>query len=477
MQQVRVLKHTGPPNPEIVSLCFDSRKAGHSCAFFALRGTRTDGHEYIGQAIESGAAAVICERIPDAIPPEVSCIRVENSVRALGLAASSFYGHPSRKIRLVGVTGTNGKTTVATLLQRLFSEAGRASGLISTVKYLAGDKEISPTHTTPDALQINGLLAEMVQAGCENCFMEVSSHAIDQGRIGGLQFAGGIFTNITHEHLDYHGSFRDYIQAKKAFFDALPEGAFALVNRDDKNALLMVQNTRADRHTYGLKGPADYKGRILEYHLDGMQMQIGEKEVWTRLAGEFNASNLLAVYGTALLCGLERETVLTLLSRQVPVPGRFEILHSSGGITAIVDYAHTPDALENVLESISRAGNARIITVVGAGGNRDAGKRPLMGKVAADRSQKLILTSDNPRNEKPEDIISQMMKGIPADRQKEVLRIPDRREAIKTAVILASGGDIILVAGKGHENYQEILGVRQPFNDLEVLRELLNSKS
>jgi UDP-N-acetylmuramoyl-L-alanyl-D-glutamate--2,6-diaminopimelate ligase len=475
LQEVKTIRRTGPPNPVIKFLCFDSRTATEGSAFFALPGTLTDGHAYIDAALEAGSVAVICERIPVHTDPNVCYVQVVDSALALGLAADSFFGHPSRKLKVIGVTGTNGKTTVATLLHHLFSEAGHPSGLLSTVRNLVVYTESAATHTTPDPVRINALMAEMLEAGCRYCFMEVSSHAIQQRRVGGLNFAGGIFTNITHEHLDYHHTFKEYIAAKKEFFDALPTEAFALVNRDDRNGSVMVQNCRAEVKTFGLLGPADFKGKILESHLDGMQMVIEGREVWTRLVGDFNASNLLGIYGCAILCGLDQEAVLTVLSRLSPVRGRFEILRSAGGITAIVDYAHTPDAIKNVLSTIVRfcAGNAQLITVVGAGGNRDKAKRPLMGQVAAEFSQKLILTSDNPRNEKPEEIIQQMIEGIPADKRKEVLSITDRREAIKTAVMLASGGDIILVAGKGHENYQEIGGKRYPFDDMEVLREYL----
>ncbi len=477
LSKVKVLRKEGPEDPQIKSLCFDSREAGKGSAFFALKGTQVDGHEYIDTAIKAGASAIICEEIPDSLEQDVTYIRVEDTALVLGLAASSYYNNPSRQLTLIGITGTNGKTTIATLLHRLFSESGFSVGLISTVRNLIAEEEQPSTHTTPDPLQINQLLSDMLEAGCRYCFMEVSSHAIHQKRIAGLSFAGGIFTNITHEHLDYHKSFKEYIQAKKAFFDKLPKDAFALVNRDDRNGQIMVQNCKAPVSTFGLKGPAEFKGKILESHLDGMHMIVDDREIWTLLAGEFNASNLLAVYGTAVQCGLEKDDILTILSAQKPVRGRFETLKMGDGITAIVDYAHTPDALKNVLNTIVqvRNGKTRLITVLGAGGNRDVAKRPIMGQVAAEFSQKLILTSDNPRNEKPEDIISQMLEGIPEDRKKFVLSIPDRREAIKTAVMLAAQGDIILVAGKGHENYQEISGKRYHFDDLEVLQEFIKT--
>jgi UDP-N-acetylmuramoyl-L-alanyl-D-glutamate--2,6-diaminopimelate ligase len=473
LAQIRIVRKAGPENPGISSLCFDSRTAGKGSAFFAVHGTRTDGHEFIGAAIKSGSVAVVCERIPGNPRAGISYVQVEDSSLALALAAEAYFGHPSRRLKVIGVTGTNGKTTVATLLHQLFSEAGHPSGLLSTVRNLVGDRESPATHTTPDPLRIHGLMAEMLDAGCRYCFMEVSSHAIHQKRVAGIQFAGGIFTNITHEHLDYHGTFKAYIAAKKAFFDALPAGSFALVNRDDRNSKVMLQNCPAQPSTFGLLGPADFRAKILESHLDGMKLLIDDREVWSRLAGDFNAGNLLAIYGCAVLCGLDTERVLIILSRLVPVRGRFESMRSGTGVTAIVDYAHTPDALRNVLGAAVRfrTGNARLITVVGAGGNRDKTKRPLMGKVAAEFSQKLVLTSDNPRDENPGDIIRQMIEGIPAERRKEVLSIPDRAEAIKTAVMLARKGDIILVAGKGHETYQEIGGKRFPFNDVEVLRE------
>lgn len=477
LKQVKTVHRTGPGNPVIKSLCFDSRLAGNGSAFFAIKGTQTDGHAYISAALKAGSTAVVCEKMPAHADPDVTYVQVTDSASALGYASASFFDHPSEKLKLIGVTGTNGKTTIATLLHRLFTDAGFTSGLISTVRNLAGDREFPSTHTTPDPLQINELLHEMLEAGCSYCFMEVSSHAIHQKRIAGLKFTGGIFTNVTHEHLDYHGTFKEYINTKKSFFDEMPAEAFALINHDDKNAGIMAQNCRAAVSSYGLLGPVDLKGKILESHLDGMQLMIGDTEIWTRLIGRFNASNLLAVYGCAVLCGLDKEEVLTILSRQIPVRGRFETMRSGSGVTGIVDYAHTPDALRNVMRTIAQVSNGKtqLITVVGAGGDRDPSKRPLMGKVAAEFSQKLILTSDNPRNEQPEDIIHQMMEGIPEEKKKAVLSIPDRREAIKTAVMLASTGDIILVAGKGHEDYQEIKGKKHHFNDKEVLQEYLKS--
>ncbi|MFC2080982.1 UDP-N-acetylmuramoyl-L-alanyl-D-glutamate--2,6-diaminopimelate ligase [Bacteroidota bacterium] len=477
LKEVKVILQTGPENPVIKSLCFDSRQVDRGSAFFAVPGTITDGHRYIDVALEAGAIAVICERIPEDTAEHVSYVQVEDSASALGMAASSFFSHPSRKLKVIGITGTNGKTTVATLLYNLFTEAGQICGLLSTVRNLIGNTENLASHTTPDSLQINQLLDEMAEAGCRYCFMEVSSHAIHQKRIAGIEFAGGIFTNLSHEHLDYHKTFKNYILAKKAFFDELPAGVFALVNRDDKNGSVMVQNCKASKSRYGLAGPAEMKGKVLESHMDGMKMVIGDREIWTRLVGRFNASNLLAVYGCALLCGMQQEEVLTILSRQAPVRGRFESLHSDEGVTAIIDYAHTPDALKNVLSTIAevRKGKAGLITVVGAGGNRDTAKRPVMGQVAAEFSTKLILTSDNPRDEKPEEIIDQMMEGISKEKKKKVLSIPDRKQAIKTAIMMASAGDIILVAGKGHETYQEIEGKRYHFDDREILLELMKS--
>jgi UDP-N-acetylmuramoyl-L-alanyl-D-glutamate--2,6-diaminopimelate ligase len=478
LQGVRVLDRTGPENPRITSLCFDSRQAEKGTLFFAVKGTRTDGHDFIPQAVEAGAAAVVCERIPSRPSKEIPFIAVEDTAEALGLGAAEFHGNPSRKLKVIGVTGTNGKTTIATLLYRLFMAAGIEAGLISTVHNRVGDRSFPATHTTPDPLQIQQMFSSMAGEGCSYCFMEVSSHAIHQKRTAGIRFEGGIFTNITHDHLDYHKTFRAYINVKKSFFDHLPDSSFALVNRDDKNGLVMVQNCRARKWTYGMQGIADVKGKLLESHLDGMHLILDGFDFWSRLAGPFNAYNLLAVYGCALFCGMEKEQILTLLSEQAPVEGRFETIRSAGGITGIVDYAHTPDALKNILTAIDnlRNGNTRIITVVGAGGDRDKGKRPVMAQVAADFSQQVILTSDNPRYEKPEVIIEDMMAGVPAGKQNDVLAITDRREAIKTAVRLAREGDIVLVAGKGHETYQEIEGERFPFDDRELLEELLGDK-
>ncbi len=478
LAKVEVLEHTGPENPSIGTLCFDSRKVQEGSVFYALRGTQSDGHDFIGQAVQSGAVAVVCERIPREGRGYVTYIRVRDAAGALGLGASAFYGDPSEKLNVIGITGTNGKTTVATLLYHLYMAAGQQAGLISTIRNRVGDEALPASHTTPDALQINRMLFSMASKDCTHCFMEVSSHALHQKRTEGIRFAGGVFTNITHEHLDYHKNFREYINVKKSFFDHLPASAFALVNGDDKNGKVMVQNCKARVKSYGLHGIADIKGKVLESHLDGMHILLDGFDFWSRLTGKFNAYNLLAVYGCAMMCGMGKEQILTLLSEQLPVEGRFETLRSEKGITGIIDYAHTPDALKNVLTAIEklRHGRMRIITVVGAGGNRDADKRPVMGQVAADLSQQVILTSDNPRYEKPEEIIDAMMAGIPDEKRDEVLAIPDRREAIKTAVMLARKGDIVLVAGKGHETYQEIRGERIPFDDREILQGLLAHK-
>jgi UDP-N-acetylmuramoyl-L-alanyl-D-glutamate--2,6-diaminopimelate ligase len=475
LEGIDILEKRGPENPGVRSICFDSRKLKKNDLFVAVPGTLTDGHSFIGQAVASGSSAVICEKIPEPLPGECTYIRVADSAAALGLLAASYYGNPSEKVKVIGVTGTNGKTTVATLLYRLFSEAGSRAGLISTVCNYIGKDETEAAHTTPDAVRIQELLAGMAENECVYCFMEVSSHSIHQKRIAGIQFSGGIFTNITHEHLDYHKTFKNYIGVKKSFFDQLPPYSFALINMDDRNGNVMLQNCRASGSGYGMQGIRDFKARILESHLDGMHLLVDGQELWTGFSGRFNAYNLLAVYAAAVLCGMDKRKVLILLSKLGPVRGRFETMRSDSGITAIIDYAHTPDALKNVLSAIAQVntGKAMLITVVGAGGNRDSAKRPLMGGVAAAMSSRVILTSDNPRNEDPEDIIRQMMEGVPAERLKDVLSIPDRRQAIKTAVMMATEGDIILVAGKGHETYQETGGKRIHFDDREVIREFL----
>jgi len=461
----------------VANICFDSRKTSKNDLFIAVRGTITDGHNYINEAIRLGAIAVLCEKVPDDANSDICWIKVKNSGYALAICASNYYNNPSKEIKLVGVTGTNGKTTTATLLYRLFTSLGNRAGLLSTVaNYIAGEEQ-DATLTTPDPVRINKLLREMIDAGCEYAFMEVSSHAIVQNRTAGLYFLLGIFTNITHDHLDYHGNFDNYLKAKKEFFDSLPAESIALVNADDRNGSLMIQNCRADRYEYSLKTVADYTCRIVEHRIDGMSLRFGSQEVWTCFIGEFNAYNLLAVVSAAELLGQDRLHVLTHISTLKPVPGRFEVIRSGMGITAIVDYAHTPDALDNVLEAINKIrlrGN-RLITVVGAGGDRDRSKRPIMARISAEKSDRVILTSDNPRTEDPEKIIDDMIEGVPAKMQAKVLRIPDRREAIRTASMIAGENDIILVAGKGHETYQEIKGHRYHFDDREELRIVLMS--
>ncbi len=461
---------------DIRMIHFDSRRIKKGDLFVAVRGTAEDGHRYIGKALSAGAVCVVCESIPDDPDPRVAWVGVRDSRKALSMMASSFYGHPSRELLLVGVTGTNGKTTIATLLHQLHALLGYRAGLLSTVQVLIGDEPFPATHTTPDPVRINEYLRKMVDRGCDYCFMEVSSHAIDQERTGALQFAGGIFTNLTHDHLDYHRDFREYLTVKKRFFDGLPEEAFALVNNDDKNASVMLQNCRAGKHSYGMKSVSDFTGRIGEMHLEGSSLLINGSEVWVRLPGYFNASNLLAVYGASVLLGHRPGDLLKVLSRLDPVTGRFETCLSASGVTGIVDYAHTPDALSNILESIRQVipAGAKLITVVGAGGNRDTKKRPVMARIAAEASQLAILTSDNPRFEDPEKILDDMMEGITGDMMGRTMRIADRRQAIRTACMIAEQGDIILVAGKGHEKYQEIMGERIMFDDMEILKKNMN---
>jgi UDP-N-acetylmuramoyl-L-alanyl-D-glutamate--2,6-diaminopimelate ligase len=477
LERIKIVKILGKPDIEVEEICFDSRKAAKGSVFVAVKGTRSDGHQFIPEVIAKGCGAVICERIPDQIQKEVTYVRVNDSAGALGIIASAFYSYPSEKLNLVGITGTNGKTTIATLLHELFRKSGYHSGLLSTIQNLVNDESYASTHTTPDAIAINSLLSDMVKSGCSHCFMEISSHAIDQKRTEGLKFRGGVFTNLTHDHLDYHKDFKTYLKAKKLFFDNLPETAFALVNNDDRNGMIMVQNTKAEIQTYSLKSVSDYKCRILETHVDGMLLKIDNQELWTELIGEFNAYNLLAVYGTAVLLGLDEERILTLISSFKPVRGRAQAVTSADGITAVIDYAHSPDALENILMTVNKIRNktGKIITVVGAGGDRDKTKRPLMGKIAAVNSDKVILTSDNPRSEVPEDIIDDMKRGISKNLSEKVISITDRREAIKTAFMLAGKGDIILVAGKGHETYQEIKGKKSHFDDMEIINELMKN--
>ena len=456
-------------------LQFDSRKVGLDDVFIAIKGTQSDGHQFIKKAIDQGALAVVCQQMPKEIINGITYLQVQDSQQALAIMASHFYGNPSRELQLVGVTGTNGKTTIATLLYTLFTSAGYKVGLLSTIKVIIGATERSATHTTPDSLAINKYLRQMVDAGVAYCFMEVSSHGIDQKRTEGLHFAGGIFTNLSHDHLDYHTSFKQYRDVKKSFFDGLPKTAFALTNADDKNGPVMLQNTKARKYTYALKTIADYKAQILENQLQGLLLKINNQELWVKLIGNFNAYNLLAIYATAEQLGLEELEILQLLSTLESVDGRFQYLVSEGKITAIIDYAHTPDALKNVLETINtiRSGNEQLITVVGCGGDRDIEKRPKMGAIAAQLSTKVIFTSDNPRSENPDTIIQHIEAGVPPQHYKKTIAISDRKQAIKTACQMAKQHDIILVAGKGHETYQEIQGVRSEFDDRKTISELL----
>ncbi|WP_312135507.1 UDP-N-acetylmuramoyl-L-alanyl-D-glutamate--2,6-diaminopimelate ligase [Sphingobacterium sp.] len=476
LHAIPVKDYQGSLDTAVTSVCLDSRKAQAGSAFVAVRGHQTDGHLFIAKAVELGASVVLLEEYPAEIVEGVTYILVDDSSFALGVFAANFYGNPSKDLKLVGVTGTNGKTTVATLLFNLFTKLGYHVGLLSTVQNQIGDRIVPATHTTPDPISLNALLREMLDDGCDYCFMEVSSHAVVQQRIAGLRFAGGIFTNITHDHLDFHGTFANYIKAKKKFFDDLDRYAFALTNIDDKNGVVMLQNTFAHRKTYGLHQMADFKAKILESHLDGMLLQIDSQELWVKLVGHFNAYNLLAVYGAAILLEQETMKVLTALSEISGAEGRFETVRSNNGIVAIVDYAHTPDAVENVLETILdlRKQGQQVLTVLGCGGDRDKTKRPEMAEVAARMSDKVILTSDNPRSEDPVQIIRDMEAGLPAEKKKNVFSITDRREAIRAAVHLAQPGDVILVAGKGHEKYQEINGVKNHFDDREELESIFN---
>ncbi|MEQ8702327.1 MAG: UDP-N-acetylmuramoyl-L-alanyl-D-glutamate--2,6-diaminopimelate ligase [Phaeodactylibacter sp.] len=480
LEPVKVLAANGPLDQKIESLQFDSRKVKHGDVFIAIRGTQADGHQYISSAIEQGAVAIVAETLPESLPDQVAGVQVADSAKALGEMASLYYGQPSRQLKLVGVTGTNGKTTTVTLLHELFLSLGYKAGLLSTVRNKIGGTPLSATHTTPDALAINALLREMVDAGCDFAFMEVSSHAAHQHRIAGLNFAGAVFTNITHDHLDYHKTFKAYIEAKKMFFDMLPDTAFALVNIDDRRGEVMLQNTLAKRYTYSLRSMANFRAKILDNSVIGLQMLIDEQEVFSRLIGGFNAYNLLAVYSVAVLLDQDRTEALTALSKLGAVDGRFETIVTPGkSYIGIVDYAHTPDALEKVLETISqlRQRDSRVITVVGCGGDRDRGKRPVMAKTACALSDQVILTSDNPRTENPEAILEDMWKGVPKDATRKVLTIVNRREAIRTAAALVQGADIVLIAGKGHEKYQEINGERLPFDDKVELEGALQEKS
>jgi len=474
IREAGVYETTGIDNPDIKNIQSDSRKVEAGSLFVAVRGVTVDGHQYIQGALEKGAAAVVCEEIPEGLQGKTTFLVVKDSADMLGKLLSAWYGHPSEQVRLVGVTGTNGKTTIATLLYEMFRRMGHKTGLLSTVCNYIDGEAIPTEHTTPDPVTLYSLLARMVEAGCEYVFMEVSSHSVDQKRISGLSFDGGIFTNLTRDHLDYHKTVENYLKAKKKFFDDLPSTAFALTNADDKTGLVMLQNTSAEKLTYSLRTMADFKGKILESHFDGTELVINGREVFVHFVGRFNAYNLLAVYGAAIALGKEPEEVLIVLSMLRSVSGRFETIPSPKGYTAIVDYAHTPDALVNVLNGIHEVleGKGRILTVVGAGGNRDKGKRPIMAKEAARLSDQVILTSDNPRNEEPEDIIQDMVAGLSKEDLERTLCITDRTQAIKTATMLAKKGDVILVAGKGHEDYQEIKGVKHHFDDREKLREI-----
>jgi len=478
LKGIDVVSISGDIKTNVDRITFDSRSISAGSLFVAIRGSKSDGHDFIENAIASGAAAILCESVPAGVSGKVCWIKTSDTSIALGLAASNFYDNPSRSLKLVGVTGTNGKTTIATLLYRMFTQLGFRCGLFSTVcNYVAG-RELPATHTTPDPLQLNKLMSEMVEAGCTYAFMEVSSHAVDQKRIAGLRFTGGLFTNLTHDHLDYHKTFDNYLKAKKSWFDAMPAEAFALVNADDRNGQVMLQNCRSHHYTFSVRAMADFRCRIIEQSFSGMALKILDEEVWTRFVGDYNASNLLAVCAAASIMGAEKKKILRILSNLTPVAGRMEVITSGSGVTGIVDYAHTPDALVNVIGTINkiREGNIKLITVVGAGGDRDRTKRPKMAFISAEGSAKVILTSDNPRTENPEMILDEMEAGLNTELKKKTLRIADRREAIKAAVMLAAPGDVVLVAGKGHETYQEINGVRHHFDDREELRNAFSMK-
>ena len=476
LYKVPLLEVSGSTDKEVSAVHFDSRKVVEASIFVAVRGTQSDGHQFIEAALTKGASVIIFQDKPDNIKEGVTYIQVENSARTLGLITSNFYGNPSGKLKVVAVTGTNGKTTTVTLLHKLFMELGYNVGMLSTVSNKINEKILPATHTTPDALAMNQLFEMMLEEGCTHCFMEASSHAIDQERMAGVVLAGAIFTNITHDHLDYHKTFDEYIKVKKRLFDGLPAAAFALVNVDDKRGLVMMQNTKASKNSFALKTMCDFKGKVLSNTIHGLELEIAQKNVWFKLIGDFNAYNILGVYGAAVLLEEDGDEVLTVLSDLQPAPGRFEQVATNTKITAIVDYAHTPDALENVLSTISslRTGNENVITVIGCGGNRDKTKRPLMAEIASRLSNKVILTSDNPRNEIPEEIIRDMQAGVSPSNYKKVLSITERKEAIKVACSIAEKGDIILVAGKGHETYQEINGVKYDFDDRKILAEMLH---
>ena len=479
LYKVSIRQVIGNAEVAVSSLCFDSRKAENNAVFVAIKGTESDGHGFITQAINKGATVVVCENFPSEIRESVTYVEVVDSAKALGLMAANFFDHPSSQLKLVGITGTNGKTTIATLLFQLFRELGYKVGLLSTVQNQINDEIIAATHTTPDPVALNNLLSDMVSSGCDYCFMEVSSHAVAQGRIEGLTFAGGVFSNLTHDHLDFHQTFSAYLKAKKMFFDGLERSSFVLTNIDDKNGLVMLQNTKAHQKTYALKNIADFNARVIENHFSGLLLNIDEQEVWFKMVGEFNAYNLLAVYGTALLLDQDKSKVLTTLSRLSGAEGRFDYTTSANGVIGIVDYAHTPDAVQNVLSTIQdiRKGIEQVITIIGCGGDRDKTKRPVMAQVACDWSDKVILTSDNPRSEDPATIIKDMEAGITPVNKRKALSIADRKEAIRTACHLAKPGDIILLAGKGHEKYQEVNGVKYEFDDKKILSDLLNLMS
>ena len=478
IRNISPINIVGCTEKEITGINIDSRRieAGH--LFVAMKGTQTDGHAYISKAIEKGATAILCEDMPETTVEGVTYVQVKSTEDVVGEVATTFYGDPSKHLKLVGVTGTNGKTTIATLLYNMFRKLGYKCGLLSTVCNYIEDEKIHADHTTPDPIELNYLLSRMVQAGCQYAFMECSSHAIAQKRIGGLKFTGGIFTNLTRDHLDYHKTFENYRDAKKAFFDGLPKGAFAITNADDKNGMVMVQNTKATVKTYSTRSMADFRAKILECHFGGMYLEIDGREVGVQFIGKFNVSNLLAVYGAAIMLGEKPEDILVVMSTLKSVSGRLDPVHSPEGYVAIVDYAHTPDALENVLKAIHEVlnGKGEVITVCGAGGNRDKGKRPLMAQEAVKQSDKVIITSDNPRFEEPQAIINDMLAGLNAQQMKKVISIVDRKEAIRTACMMAKKGDVILVAGKGHEDYQEVCGVKHHFDDKEVLKEIFDSQ-
>ena len=477
LRNIKNVALTGSDNVEITGVNIDSRRIATGQLFVAMRGTQVDGHRFITKATEQGAAAALCEELPEVLSEGVTYVKVPSTEDVVGHVATAFYGNPSEKLKLVGATGTNGKTTIATLLYNMFRKLGYKCGLLSTVCNYIEEEVVPADHTTPDPIELNRLLAQMVDAGCQYVFMECSSHAIAQKRIGGLKFSVGIFTNLTRDHLDYHKTFENYRDAKKAFFDMLPKGSYAIINADDKNGSVMVQNTKATVKTYSTRQMADYRARLIECHFEGMYLEIDGHEVGVQFIGKFNVSNLLAVYGTARVLGEKPEDILIALSTLGSVSGRLEPIRSADGFTAIVDYAHTPDALENVLNAIHEVldGRGKVITVCGAGGNRDKGKRPLMAKEAARQSDRVIITSDNPRFEDPQEIINDMLAGLDRQQMKKVLSIVDRREAIRTACMMAQKGDVILIAGKGHEDYQEIKGVKHHFDDKEVVREFITN--